>query len=94
MGVEQHLMRLQVVGTQHEGAAVAELEMCDLQLGLGATDMHPVFTPVELERLSGGEDQRHVGAAAGLAGLLALLLAPLAGKGGYPVVGAIETFAA
>ena len=43
MGVEQHLVGLLRVGPEHEGAAVGELEVGDLQFGPLAADDRPVF---------------------------------------------------
>src|SRR3978361_329580 len=64
MRVEQHLVCLLRVGAQKEGAAVAELEVGDLQLGALASNNRPVFRPIELESLAGHERQRHEYAAA------------------------------
>jgi hypothetical protein len=43
MRVEQHLMCLLRIGPENEGAAVAELEVGDLQFGPLAVDDRPVF---------------------------------------------------
>jgi hypothetical protein len=56
--VEQHLVGLQQIGPQEEGAAVAELELRDLQLGTLAVDDGPVLAPVELERFPGRKPRR------------------------------------
>ncbi|MNU07908.1 hypothetical protein D3C72_2537200 [compost metagenome] len=50
--IEQHLVRLQKIGPNNEGAAVAQLRMCDLQLGAFIANDGPVFRPVELEGFS------------------------------------------
>jgi hypothetical protein len=55
VSVEQHHVRVQPVGTQHERSAVAELELWHLQFGPFAVNDHPVLAPVELEYLSRGE---------------------------------------
>ena len=89
MRVEQHLMRLLRIRTQDEGAAVAELDVGDLQLHPLAPDDRPILRPVELERLARQERQRHERAAT--AGLLLAMPGrlPLAGEGRHAVVGAV-----
>ena len=88
VGIEQHLVRLQKIGTQVERPAVTEFEVSHLQLGAHTCEHCPVLAPIELERLAGAEGQRHKGAAAGgLLGHQALFL-PEADKGRDPVVGA------
>jgi hypothetical protein len=59
MCIEQHLMRLQQIGPHQKGAAVQQLDMCHLQLDPFATDISPIFAPVEQERLAWCEHQRH-----------------------------------
>jgi len=59
VGVEQHLVCLQEIGPDNEGAAVAQLRMGHLQLGPLIADDGPIFRPVELERFTGLECQRH-----------------------------------
>ena len=49
VGVEQHLVGLQEIGTDDEGPAVTELEVGNLQLGPLAADDRPVLGPVKLE---------------------------------------------
>src|SRR6478672_10759989 len=60
----KHLVGLLRVGPEREGAAVAELEVSDLQFGPLAADDRPIFRPIELECLARQERQRHEGAAA------------------------------
>lgn len=55
MGVEQHLAGLQQICTREEGAAVAQFELCHLQLCTLAVDNSPALAPVELERLTLGK---------------------------------------
>ena len=43
MGIEQHLMRLQEIGPNDEGAAVAQLRVRHLQLGALIADDRPVL---------------------------------------------------
>ena len=86
--IEQHLVGLGQVGLHEEGATVAELEVGNLQLGADAIDPDPVLAPVELERLTGGKLLGDIGLFTGGARSLLLFLAPLAGEGGHPVVGA------
>ena len=50
--VKQHLVRLQWIGADEEGAAVAKLDMGCLQLNPIAADDRPILAPVELERLA------------------------------------------
>src|SRR6185437_2027929 len=64
VGVEQHLVGLLRIGAENERAAVAELEVGDLQFGPLARDDRPVLRPVELERSAGQERQRNKDAAA------------------------------
>jgi hypothetical protein len=90
MRVEQHLVGLQQIGTQEERAAVAELELCDLQLGALAVDHGPVLAPVELERFSGRKPERNERPASGRLCLLVLFLSPASGKRRDPVIGAGE----
>ncbi len=87
MGIEQHLVALLPVRTQHEGPAVAELELRDLQLHLLTADPYPVFAPVELEGLAGRKHQRHEGLARCRQQALVLGLAPATGKGRHAAVG-------
>jgi hypothetical protein len=89
VGVEQHLMGLLRIGAQNEGAAIAELDVRDLQLGALARNDRPVFRPVELERFAGQERQRHKRAAP--AGLLFSMpdRLPLASEGRDTIVGAV-----
>src|SRR5271166_5797164 len=46
MRIEQHLVRLQRIGPDNEGTAVAKLEVSGLQLCPFAADNRPVLTPV------------------------------------------------
>jgi hypothetical protein len=86
VGVEQHFMRLQQVGPYHEGAAVAELEVGDLQLGPLAANDGMLLAPVELECLARAKGQRHEDTAAGSL-LLALAVISLSlHDGGDPPV--------
>lgn len=63
VGVKQHLVRLQEIGANDEGAAVTQLRMGHLQLGALIADDRPVLGPIELECLARLERQRHEGAA-------------------------------
>ncbi len=91
VGVEEHLVGLQRIGSQHEGPAVTELEVGDLQLAALASEDGPVFAPVELEGFAGTKSKRDEGAAA--AGLLGLVAAgrPGPGERGDAAVGAVKT---
>ena len=85
MRIEQHLLRLQRIGSEHERPRVAELEVRQLQLHLAWTDSRPVLAPVELEGLTRGENQGHKGSTPGTVGFLAFSLPPVTSKGGDPV---------
>ena len=90
MRVEHHLLRLARIGPdERSGAAVAELDVSDLQFGPLAADDRPIFRPVELERLARQKRQRHESAAA--ARLLFLLPRgpPVASEGRHAIVGAV-----
>jgi hypothetical protein len=63
VGVKQHLVRLQRIGSNDEGAAVTQLRMGHLQLGALIADDRPIFGPVELECLPRLERQRNESAA-------------------------------
>src|SRR4051812_36947781 len=65
MRVKQHLMRLQRIGTDDEGPAVAELAMRDLQFGASGTDDGEILAPVELKCFAWRKGQRNESAAAG-----------------------------
>ena len=88
--VEQHLVGLQQIGPQEEGAAVAELELRDLQLGTLAVDDGPVLAPVELERFPGRKPERNEGPASGCLCLLVLFLSSASGKRRDAIIGAGE----
>jgi hypothetical protein len=82
VGVEQHLVRLQRIGSHDEGTAVAELEVRHLKLGAFAAENRPVLRPLELERLARLERQRHEGAAPARLHLTLALFLPGPRKGG------------
>ncbi len=88
MGIEQHLVALREVGPQEKGAAVTETKVGNLQLGVGSVDNCVVLAPVKLERLTGCEGLGRIGVLCRSALGLLLFLAPVAGKGRHPVVGA------
>ena len=50
--VEQHLMGLQLVGSNQKCPAVRQLCVCYLKLDTLAADGGPLFAPIELERLT------------------------------------------
>jgi hypothetical protein len=80
MRVEQHLVRLQRIGADEEGAAVAKLKMRRLELYPLAADDRPVLAPVELKRFARLEYQGNESAAAGRLVLPLPMLLPAAGK--------------
>jgi hypothetical protein len=53
MRIEQHLMRLQQIGPDHKRAAVRQLYVSDLQLDALATNISPVFAPIERANRTG-----------------------------------------
>ena len=63
MGIEQHLMGLQWIGTQQKGPAVRQLDMGHLQLGALAAQNRKILAPVELEGIARVKVQRHEGPA-------------------------------
>lgn len=56
MRVEQHLMGLEPVGTDHEGSTVAELAVRGLQLDARPADRGMILAPVELEDFARREE--------------------------------------
>ena len=52
MRIKQHLMRLQQIGPNQEGAAMRQLDVRHLQLNPLSANIGPVFAPVELECLA------------------------------------------
>jgi len=90
MGIEQHLMCLQGIGAQQVGAAVRQLDMCNLQLRALTAENREVLAPVELEGLPGAESQRNKGAAASCLLVALTICPPLSRKGRHPVVGTGE----
>ena len=91
MGVEQHLVGLLRIGSENEGAAIAELEVGDLQLSPLTTYDRPVFRPVELERLARQKRKRHEHAAAARPLFLLPSSLPVASEGRHAIVGAVVT---
>jgi hypothetical protein len=89
MGIEQHLMRLQQIGPHQKGAAVRQLDMRHLQLYPLATDIGPIFAPVELKRLARCEHQRHKGASVRCILRPLPFALPLAHKGRDALVGTV-----
>lgn len=65
MGLEQHFMRLQQIGPDDEGAAVAKLEVGHLPLHADIADDLKILAQVKLERLARGKGQKHEDATSG-----------------------------
>jgi hypothetical protein len=63
--------------------------MGDLELGALARDYRPVFRPIELERLAGGESQGHEDAPARGSLFTLPSLLPFTGEGRHAIVGAL-----
>ncbi|MNV64048.1 hypothetical protein D3C71_1566750 [compost metagenome] len=57
--IEQHLVCLEPVGAQEEGATVAKLELRDLELGALAVDHRTILAPVKLKGVAWCERQWH-----------------------------------
>ncbi|MNV45880.1 hypothetical protein D3C71_1376900 [compost metagenome] len=89
MGIEQHLMRLEEIGPNNEGAAVAQLRMRHLQLGALIADDSPVFRPVELEGLTRFEGQRHERSASCRLEFSLPVCLPFTGKGCNSAIGTV-----
>ncbi len=87
MGVKQHLVGLQRIGANKEGAAVGELDMGGLQFDALAADDRPIFAPVELERLARLKSQRNEGAPTNSLLFALSVFSPLSGKGGDAAIG-------
>ncbi|MCS3509277.1 hypothetical protein M2361_005092 [Achromobacter sp. JUb104] len=62
VSIEQHLVRLEPTGAQEEGAAVAKLELRDLELGALAVDHRALLAPVKMKGVARCERQWHEGA--------------------------------
>jgi hypothetical protein len=88
MGIEQHLVGLQQIGSDEEGAAMGQLDMRDLQLRALTAKHRVVFAPVELEGLPGPERQGDEDTAPGGLLLALAFYTPFSGEGRDPVVGA------
>ena len=69
-------MGLQGIGSQHEGATMAQLEVRHLKFGADTRNDHPVFAPVKLESFAWVEAQldKRFFAGGALGFLLTLLL--------------------
>ena len=87
VGIEQHLMRLQQIGSDQESPAVRQLDVGDLQLGAFAAQNGKILAPVELECFAWAERQWHEGAAPRRLLLLLPIGPPISGKSRHPTVG-------
>jgi hypothetical protein len=89
MRIEQHLVGLQQIGADDEGAAVAKLDVRHLQFDTNAADNREILAPVELESFTGCKRQGHEASpASSLLQPFALLL-PGPGKCRHTVVGTV-----
>jgi hypothetical protein len=89
MRVEQHLVGLQQISADDEGAAVAKLDVRHLQLDANAADNRKILAPVELESFAGCKRQWYEASpASSLLQPFALLL-PDPGKRRHTVVGTV-----
>jgi hypothetical protein len=89
MGIEQHLVRLQRIRAHQECPTVRQLGVRNLQFDAFATNRGPVFAPVELERFTGLEHQRHKCAAPSRLLCTVSISPPRACKGCDTLIGAI-----
>lgn len=89
MGIEQHLMRLQEIGPNDEGAAVAQLRVRHLQFGALIADDGPIFRPIELEGFAGVKRQGHICPAARRLQFSLPIITPFPSKCRNPIVGAL-----
>ena len=78
MGIKQHLVGLEHIGSHDKGSAVAELGVGHLKLDALPSDLRPVLAPVELEGLSGIKGQRNEHAPSGRVLFAQTLLFPTA----------------
>jgi len=90
VGIKQHLVRLQHIGSDKKGPAIAELDMRHLQLGSLIADDSPVLGPVELERLTRRKAQGHKGPTTCGLHLALPIGPPFPGKGRDPIVGPVK----
>lgn len=90
MGVEQHLMGLQQIGADEEGAAVGQLDMGDLQLDPLAADDRPILAPIELECLARLESQRNESVPANRLLFALPVFLPVPGEGRDAAIGAVK----
>ena len=61
MRIEHHLLALAGIGDQPERAACAQRRVCQRQASVDAADHQALFAPIELERFTLLEGQRHNG---------------------------------
>ena len=90
VGIKQHLVGLQQIGSDKKGPAIAELDMRHLQLGPLIAEDGPIFGPVELERLARRKTQWHKGPATCGLHLALPIRPPFPGKGRDPIVGPVK----
>ena len=88
VGIEQHLMGLQRIGTQQKGPAVRQLDMGHLQLRALAAQNRKVFAPVKLEGFARIKMQRHKGPAPRRLLFTLPIGPPPSCKRGHPSIGA------
>ncbi len=82
-------MGLEQIRAQDEDSAVGELRVCYLQLDAFPANDRPILAPVELESLSGREDQGHEGSAPAGLGLALPLVLPCPDEGCNTIVRAV-----
>jgi hypothetical protein len=91
MGVKQHLVGLQQIGTNQKSPAVRQLDMGDLQLCPLAAEDGIILAPIELERLPRAKRQRNESTAPRRLLLSLLIRTPITRKGRNPAVGPRES---
>jgi hypothetical protein len=89
MGVKKHLVRLQEIVPNDEGAAVAQLRACHLQLGALIADNRPILRSVELQGFAGIERRGHICPAACRLQFSLPIITPLQSKCRRPIVGGL-----
>ena len=88
--VEQHLVGLEQIRSHQKSTAVRQLDVGDLKFDALAADMGPVLAPVELERLTRSEYQRHECSAIGRMVRALPLALPCPHKGRDPFIRAVK----
>ncbi len=89
MGIKQHLMRLQWIGSNQKRPAMRQLDMGHLELDPFPANIGPVFTPIELEGFAWLEHQRDKSSAPGRLFRTMPIVTPCTSKGCNAFIGTI-----